>query len=270
MNKMSFFEPGDGSLPEFRQNLSANSVGDLLLMSRTWVLDPEQHKKQNFLVGLGLKLPTGNFHERGVYSDFTGLPSHRSLKPIPLTIMPGDGGVDVLLEGLAYRAVNKPIKKAQVFAYGNYLITPRNTTGVSSQVSTSSQPLFIFNPAVLSAGANVNTTPDTYSVRAGYVFPIPRAAPRFQGLKLMAGYRFEGSPRHDLIGGSKGFRQPGLFMAFEPGMFYQYKRHLFTLTCPISFLRDAQADIAQQHGSPDPRTTAFTPASLNVRYTYTF
>ncbi|CAN5187987.1 hypothetical protein BH10CYA1_BH10CYA1_41270 [soil metagenome] len=271
MNEASFLAPGNGSQPEFRQNIYARSVGDLLLMSRTWLLDPEQHKKQNLLMGLGVKLPTGNFHEQAQYANFTGLPSTRSNKPVPLTIMPGDGGVDVLVELLGYRSVNFPIRRSQLFGYGNYLITPRNTTHVSSQVLTSGDPALIFNPAVLSTGANVNTTPDTYSIRGGYVFPIASKDSRyFRGIRLMAGYRFDGSPRRDLIGGSKGFRQPGYFMAFEPGMFYTYKRHLLTATCPISFVRNAQSDLAQLHGSPDPRTTAFSPASLNLRYTYTF
>src|SRR5438874_1417089 len=80
------------------------------------------------LFGLGLKLPTGNFHERAQYANFTGNPLTRSNKPIPLTIMPGDGGVDVLVELLGYRSVNYPIKRSQVFGYGNYLITPRSST----------------------------------------------------------------------------------------------------------------------------------------------
>jgi len=240
-------------------------------MGRTWVLDPEQNKKQNFQVGLGLKLPTGNFREKGVYSDFTGSPASRTSKPVPLTIMPGDGGLGILVEGLAYRVLNFPIKRSQVFAYGNYLLTPRNTTNVASQVFTSGDPSFILNPVVLAAGANVNTTPDTYSIRAGYVFPIPRVKePLLQGLRLTAGYRFDGSPRRDLIGGSRGYRQPGFFMAFEPGLFYQYKRHLVSLTCPISFLRNAEADSAQKRGAPYPRTTAFAPASINLRYIYNF
>ncbi|HEY9756813.1 MAG TPA: hypothetical protein V6C97_16730 [Oculatellaceae cyanobacterium] len=270
LNEASFLAPGNGSFPEYRQNTYARSVGDILLMGRTWLLDPEQHKKQNFLLGTGIKFPTGNFHEQGVYSDFTGNPATKTLKPIPLTIMPGDGGVDVLLEILGYRAVNFPVKSSQFFLYGNYLITPGTTTHVSSQVLTSGNPAFIFNPAVLSTGSNVNSIPDVYSIRSGYIFPVPKAEGWLKGMRLQLGYRFDGSPRRDLIGSDRGFKQPGFFMAVEPGIFYQYKQHLLTLTAPISFIRDAQPDLAQHYGSPDPRTTAFTPASLNLRYIVVF
>jgi hypothetical protein len=270
LNRMSFLVPGEaGPAPEFRQTINAHAVGDLLIMARTWVLNPEKNTKQNFQVGLGLKLPTGNFREQAVFADGTGLV--RTKKVIPITIMPGDGGVDVLAELLGYRAVNFPVKHSQIFGYCNYLITPRNMNNVPSQVATSGNPALILNPAAVRSGALVNTVADTYAVRLGYVFPIPGVKTGYlKGLRLMLAYRWEGSPQRDFIGGSGGFRQPGFYMAVEPGLFYFYKNHLLTLSCPISFVRDAEADVAQQRGSPDPRTTAFSPASLNFRYTYLF
>lgn len=269
INLEKFNAPGNGNPLEFRQVIPARAFSDTLIMARTWIRDPEVHRKQNFLVGLGVKLPTGNFHETAVYGNYAGL--DRMRKPIPIAIMPGDGGVDILGEILGYRSVNFPVRKSQVFAYANYLVTPRDTTGVSSIIATEQNTAFV-NPANVRAGALVNTVPDSYAIRSGYIFPIPHTEKNswLKGLQCLIGYRFEGSPRHDLIGGSQGYRKPGYFMAIEPGIFYRNKYGLLTVSGPISFLKNAYADIAQQHGSGDPRTTTFTQAALNLRYTYYF
>lgn len=267
LNKMSFLEPGDGGPLELQQRLYGSSIGDILLVGRSWVLDPERKIKGNVMLGTGLKFPTGNFRQQGTYADSTG--TIRTRKAIPLTIMPGDGGLGILFEGLAYRQVNFPLRSSTLFAYGNYMVTPRNTTNTPSQVQTTLNPIFLVNPA--SQTAFLNTVPDTFSVRTGYLFGVPKAKSRWlKGLNFQIGYRFEGSPVRDLFGRSDGFRQPGYFMAVEPGIFYKYKRHLVSCTVPISFLRVAQADIAQKNGSPDDRTTAFSPASVNLRYTYAY
>lgn len=270
INRATFLQPGNGSPFEARQIINASSVGDMSIMGRTWLWKPNESPRGNILFGAGLKLPTGNFRASDTYSDFTG--QHLRKQPVPLTIMPGDGGVDVVLEALGYRSVKFPVKGSTVFAQGNYIIAARDTNKIPSQVATSGNPEFFLNPAVLTNNANVNTVPDVYAVRTGLIVPFfPKAKTPFKkSLLWQLAYRWEGSPQKDFIGGSRGYRQPGFFMAVEPGVYCNYKRHLLQVSVPISFVRMALPDLSEKQGSPDPRTTAFAPASINVRYTYLF
>ena len=268
-NQASFLVPFQGGpLSEtFRQRLSTAGVGDLLLVERTWLLDPEKVKRGNVLLGVGLKLPTGNY--RGGNTWTGGGPGLWNNKPAPLTIMIGDGGVDVLAEILAYRIVKFPVRNTNVFAVGSYLFTPRGTTGIPSQNLLAGAPIAT---SPFTQNSLVNTVPDIYSMRAGMIVPSPFKDNKYlRPLSGLVAYRWDGSPQRDLIGNSNGFRQPGFFMAVELGLFYQKKRHLVQVTSPISFIRYASFDSGgERPGSPAPRTTAFTPASLAVRYTYYF
>lgn len=254
--------------PSYRQYLSTSGVGDLLLIGRSWVLNPDQAKKGNILLGLGLKLPTGNKVGRNNWNG--GNPSAPfGPNPAPLTIIVGDGGVDVLVEALGYKVINFPLQNTNLFAVGSYLITPGNTTGIPSQNLLLGPPV---STSPLTQNSLRNTIPDIYSVRTGLIIPCP-GAEKQKWLKPLSGlvsYRWEGSPQYDFIGGSKGFRQPGFFMAVDLGLFYQLRRHLVQVSCPVSFIRYASGDGSEGQGSPAPRTTAFSPASLSLRYTYYF
>jgi hypothetical protein len=268
-NQATFLVPfTEGPAAEaFRQRLSTSGVGDLLLVERTWLMDPERVKRGNVLVGLGLKLPTGNY--RGGNTWTGGGPGVWNNKPAPLTIMIGDGGVDVLAEVLAYRIVRFPVKKTNFFAVGSYLITPQGTTGIPSQNLLIGPPI---STSPLTQNSLVNTIPDVYSLRAGMIIPSPWKENKYlRPFSGLIAYRWDGSPQRDFIGNSNGFRQPGFFMAVELGLFYQHKRHLVQATSPISFVRYASFDSGGElQNSPAPRTTAFSPASLAVRYTYFF
>ncbi len=268
-NQATFLVPfQDGPLSQnFRQRLSTAGVGDIVLMERTWLFDPDNVKRGNVLLGLGLKLPTGDYRGGNRYTG--GAPGLWNNKPAPLTILIGDGGVDVLAEILAYRIVKYPVRKTNLFAVGSYLITPRGTTGVPSQN-------FLLGPPVatspLTQNSLVNSVPDVYSLRTGMIIPSPFKENKYlRPLSGLIAYRWDGSPQRDFIGSSKGFRQPGFFMAVELGLFYQNKNHLIQASTPISFLRYASFNSGgEEQGSPAPRTTAFSPASLNLRYTYYF
>jgi len=268
-NQATFLVPfTEGPLAEsFRQRLSTAGVGDIVLMERTWLFDPENVKRGNVLFGLGLKLPTGNY--RGGNTWTGGAPGVWNNKPAPMTILIGDGGVDVLAEILAYRIVKWPVRKTNVFAVGSYLISPRGTTGIPSQNLLLGPPI---STTPFTQNSLVNTVPDVYSLRAGMIVPSPFKENKYlRPLSGLIAYRWDGSPQKDFIGNSNGFRQPGFFMAVELGLFYQHKRHLLQASSPISFLRYASFNSGgEKPGSPAPRTTAFSPASLNLRYTYFF
>lgn len=186
-----------------------------------------------------------------------------------MTILIGDGGVDVLAEILAYRIVKWPVRRTNVFAVRSYLISPRGTTGIPSQNLLLGPPIFT---SPFTQNSLVNTVPDVYALRAGMLVPSPFKENKYlRPLSGLIAYRWDGSPQKDFIGNSNGFRQPGFFMAVELGLFYQHKRHVLQAFSPISFLRYSSFNSGgEKPGSPAPRTTAFSPASLNLRCTYFF
>jgi hypothetical protein len=262
VNKAGFLEPPLGPGLGIPQKLNAAGIGDLLLIARSWVVKPNHSPRQNLSFGVGLKLPTGNWRVQDIYADATGRVYDR--KPVPLTIMPGDGGIGIYVEGYGFKSMQWPVKGSTYFAYGNYVITPQNTTNTISQITTSGQ---FYAPQV--QNALLNTIPDTYSTRAGVLIPSSKKGwPVNLGTQLA--FRWDGSPQRDFIGQSDGFRQPGWFMAFEPGIVGQYKRHQFSVTMPVTFVRNALPNLAEGRNSPAPRTTAFSPFSLSVRYGYAF
>ncbi|MBU6455527.1 MAG: hypothetical protein KGS72_27390 [Cyanobacteria bacterium REEB67] len=270
INRSSYYDVEAPLATRIRERARARSIGDISVTARSWIFKPSESPKGNIMLGLGLKMPTGNFREKSTLGNYLG--QNRSNEPVPLSIMPGDGGLDIITEALAYRAVKFPTKGTIAFAQGSYLITPRGTNGVLSQVGTSENPAWSLNAATLRNNANYNSVPDAYQLRVGMIGPAFPKTQNFKlkGLQWQLAYRWEGSPQHDLFGSNKGFRQPGYFMAIEPGFYYQYKKHLLQFSVPISFLKVALPDLAQKDGSPDPRTTAFAPASVNLRYTYLF
>lgn len=271
-NQATFLVPTEGPAggplgDAFRQRLSTAGVGDILLVERTWLFNPDNVKRGNVLLGLGLKLPTGNYRGNNRWTG--GAPGLWNNKASPQTILIGDGGVDILAEILAYRIVKYPVRRTNLFAVASYIVTPRGTNGVPSQNFLDGPPI---STSLLTQNSLVNSVPDSYSLRAGAIIPSPFKDNKY--LKPFSGliaYRWDGSPQRDFIGNSNGFRQPGFFMAVELGLFYQNKRHLLQATTPISFLRYASFNSGGElQGSPAPRTTAFSPASVNVRYTYYF
>ena len=70
------------------------------------------------------------------------------------------------------------------------------------------------------SGENVNSVPDNYTARAGANFTIGR-------LVLTTGFRYEGAPSHDLIGGNNGLRRVGHIFSFEPGIQFKFKKGYF-------------------------------------------
>jgi hypothetical protein len=70
---------------------------------------------------------------------------------------------------------------------------------------------------------------DSYLVRGGVGYPIP-------GMKGTAGSiaaRIEGVPVNDVFGATNGFRRPGYYFTFEPGVNYSAGRTTLSLTVPI-------------------------------------
>jgi hypothetical protein len=183
----------------------AFGLGDIRLMVYKWLLRPSVSKKFNIQIGLGLKLPTGDYR----YTDYF----HRDdttkvLAPVNPAIQLGDGGTGITTELNSYYFFSK---KVSIYANFYYLINPKDQNGVSTT--------FGRTPTVLQmqSGNAVATVADVFSIRAGFIYD-------FKKIALSAGYRQEGVPVYDLVGGSDGLRRPGYNISVEPGIIYKMKK----------------------------------------------
>jgi hypothetical protein len=249
--RSSLYEHGgnDGG-PSGRHNTSASGIGDVRVTGYHWLLDPMKSMKWNVQVGLGVKLPTGDYkHEDIFYKD-----DRTQVKgPVDQSIQPGDGGLGVTTEVNAFYNFSD-----RVGAYGNfyYLINPREENGVSTaRGGTPNQNAIDYKTTTMSV-------PDQYMARAGFNLSLEK-------LLFSAGARFECIPSSDLIGGDEGFRRPGYVLSVEPGASYQFKKFAAFATVPVAVQRNRTQSNADKlrtaatgryaHGD-----AAFADYSINV------
>ena len=239
-----------------RQATHSFGIGDTRLMLYRWMLDPVKNKKGNMQIGLGLKLPTGDFR----YQDyFQKNDSTTTFGPVDQSIQLGDGGTGIATELKAYY---KPAKKLSVYADAYYLVNPREQNGVSTSrgglASANSMKYFTAYMSV----------PDQYMVRAGLTYSVKK-------FEFTSGIRIEGIPAEDLVGGNKGFRRPGYVIAVEPVISYRTKKLDFYLSVPVAVQRNRVQSYADklQTTATGIRTqgdAAFADYSLNAGFTINF
>jgi len=238
--------------PGERQEQNASGIGDVVLSGRYWVMNPDKHPSANVSVGVGCKVPTGDYDQTDVYPDFsTGL--NASSRVVDQSIQPGDGGWGITLEGQGFRRW----KHVTLYGSGNYLINPRDTNGAAS-IIVGSGGSRVNDPNY--ANILVNSVPDSYLLRVGAAFPIKG------GFSASAGFRMEGLPRFDLIGDSNGWRRPGYETFFEPGIVYSHGNSSWSLNVPIAITRNRQ--VAAYSGFPGDAT--FPDLIVLAGYSYRF
>lgn len=205
--------------PNARNSTRSFGIGDTRFAVARWMLNPLLSPKGNIQLGLGIKLPTGDYN----YQDFFKKnDSTKILGPVDQSIQLGDGGTGISVEANAYYIFSHVVS-----VYGNfyYLINPREHNGVST--SRGAAP----SATSIAYGSSVMSVPDQYMVRAGGNF-------MFGKFSLSAGGRLECIPVHDLIGGSSGFRRPGIIIGAEPGIAYQMKKVNLFATAPVWVVRN--------------------------------
>lgn len=210
-----------------RHKTYAGGLGDIRLSAYYWLLDPEKNHKGNMALGLGLKLPTGDY---GAVSTFYNQGENRD-ETLDLTvdqsIQPGDGGFGGTVELQAYRMLSSKILVNGSFFY---LINPRETNGKSARDR-----------------GTLFSVPDQFALRAGatYISPLP-------GLSFYLGGRYECIPVYDLIGGSDGFRRPGYVVSVEPGVNYSKEKFSINVNVPIAVDRNrTRSYLDIQNSTPD-------------------
>lgn len=208
---------GIGTLP--RYTTRSFGLGDIRLAAYKWLLDPAAKNRGNIQVGLGLKLPTGDFR----YQDyFVRNDSTKVLAPVDQAIQLGDGGTGITTELSAFYSVNNTIN---IFVQGYYLVNPREQNGVSNLKGRNPTPLEINNYTT------VMSVPDQYSLRGG-------ANLQFQRIVLTAALRGEKVPVKDLIGGNKGFRRAASITSVEGGVTYKMNKTLVFISAGVPFKRN--------------------------------
>jgi len=208
-----------GGLKEPKHTTRAFGLGDIRIAVYKWLLAATPYNKGNIQLGLGLKLPSGDYK----YQDyFFRNDSTKVLAPVDQAIQLGDGGTGITAELSAFYSLNKSI---HLFMNAYYLVNPREQNGVSNLKGR--------NPT--SSEINNNTTvmsvPDQYSVRGG-------ANLQFQNIIFSAAIRYEAVPVNDLIGGNKGFRRAASIASFEPGITYRMENTLTFAYVGLPFKRN--------------------------------
>jgi hypothetical protein len=205
--------------PGPRFNERASGIGDLSVLLKTYLKDPESHGS-NVALGIGIKAPTGKAGVTNVLPDLAG--NNPQPRTVDQSIQPGDGswGIPTSLE--AYKSV----RGVNVFFTMNYLISPRDTNGVSSG----------FAPTTPSPSINVFSVPDQFLYRLG----VGGAIKQVPGLSGSLSWRKEGVPQKDLIGGSHGFRRPGYSTSVEPSLSYSKGGTTYTMAVPMTLSRNSQ------------------------------
>ena len=217
-----------------RHTMHSFGIGDARLAAYYWLLDPMKHRKANIQVGLGIKLPTGDYN----YEDYwynVGYNGSKELRPVDQSIQLGDGGTGFTLEtNLFYNFLRN------VGVYGNfyYLSNPREQNGTRTYRETLVPTLA--NEAIMSV-------PDQYMLRGGVSYAF--TGQTLRGLSVSGGVRLEGVPVHDLIGGSGDFRRPGYVWSIEPNINYSAKRFSAFVSVPVAFVRNRTQSVTDQANS---------------------
>ncbi len=239
-----------------RHSTHSFGIGDIRVSAYRWMIDPEKMSKVNIQLGVGIKLPTGDYKYQDFFykNDSTNL-----LGPIDQSIQLGDGGTGFTTELNAYYNLSK-----HVSVYGNlyYLINPREQNGTSTARGA------IPSATSVRFGSSTMSVPDQYMIRAG-------ANITARSLTLSLGLRDECIPVRDLIGGSRGFRRPGYIISLEPGITYNYKNLNLYAYVPVALKRSRTQSIPDKirtgiTGVYAQGDAAFADYSVNVGFTRRF
>lgn len=230
-----------------RHKTYAQGLGDIRLNLAYWALDPAKNMMGNFSLGLGVKLPTGNFGATDMFYN-QGPERNQALElTVDQSIQPGDGGLGLTFDFQAYRMLSHSLMLNGTFYY---LANPRETNGKSAR-----------------NGGTEFSVPDQYAARLGVTYITP-----LQGLSIFLGGRHECIPVYDLLGGSDGFRRPGYILSAEPGINYSWDKFSLNVNVPVALERNrTRSFLDKKNSTPDnPRhgDAAFADYLVNVGFAW--
>jgi len=237
-----------------RHSTFSFGIGDIRIAAYRWMLDPVKNPKVNVQLGLGIKLPTGDYR----YQDFFYKnDSTKVLGPVDQSIQLGDGGTGLTTEINAYYNFSR-----KVSFYGSfyYLLSPREQNGVSTARGGNPSAANIAN------GSYVMSVPDQYMIRVG-------ANVTFNRLTVSGGLREERLPASDLVGGNNGFRRPGYIISAEPGFTYSFKKFTAYTYVPVALVRNRMQSEPDKIRSASTGThvvgdAAFADYAVNIGFSF--
>ncbi len=225
---------------QLRFHSQSSGIGDLRINASYWLINPGKFKPYNISLGLGVKLPTGDYKATDQFYKLDKEKVQYTItKPVDQSIQLGDGGVGVSLESQAFYQFSN---RLTAYFNGFYLSNPRETNSINFSVA------------------------DQYAARMGVNVGMAK------GFSLMGGGRIEGIPSSDLIGGDKGFRRPGYIISAEPGLAYMNSAFSFVASVPVALYRnrtksysDKQDPAGLKHGD-----AAFADYLISISAAYRF
>jgi hypothetical protein len=234
-----------------RFHTQARGLGDVRISGYYNAL---QKEKITLTVGLGLKLPTGNYETKDHFhkKDSEGQDS-LVYRVVDQSIQLGDGGFGFIVE---FDAAYHISHRFSVYGTGLYLSNPRNTNNVKRSANlTDNIP-----------NSNEFSVVDQYVFRLGARYTVNR-------FQVALGGRFEGIPSEDLIGKSEGFRRPGYINSIEPSVVYSTGKHTFGVNVPVALYRNrVQNTIDKERtklsGTYQIGDAAFADWLLSITYAY--
>ena len=239
-----------------RHSTHSFGIGDLRVSGYRWMFDPQISHKGNIQLGLGIKLPTGNYD----YQDYFYKKADSSvLGPVDQSIQLGDGGTGITFELNTFYNFNHKLG-----VYGNffYLVNPREVNGTSTtRGGVASATAKKYNTDVMSV-------PDLFMARGGLAYMV-------SNITFAGGVRVEGLPSKDLVGGSRGFRRPGYIISAEPTVTWTTKNLSFNVAVPVALVRNrTQSDSDKRRtidtGIHQQGDAAFADYSVNLGFTVRF
>jgi hypothetical protein len=209
-----------------RYTTHGTGVGDITVTARRLLWHPRDHPDGNISLGLGIKLPTGQYSVTDTVTRIVNGQRVNSIETVDQSIQPGDGGFGAIIDLQAFQRIAH--SGFALYGSGTYLINPSNTNGVKTYRTAS--------------GEEIMSVADQYLVRAGGSY----ANAGWNGFGVSLGGRMEGVPVEDLVGGSDGFRRPGYAISIEPAASYSRGPHTVSLSVPFAVERNRQRSFTDQ------------------------
>lgn len=239
---------------EERNRSFSRGLADIRLGMGYWIFDPETSDNGNLALGLGLKLPTGNYNATDIFYN-VGPEGSPEVRPVDQSIQPGDGGFGFTADVQFYRTLT-----TNFFIYGGgfYLFNPKETNGIRTFRETLSP--ILENEAIMSV-------PDQFAFNTGFGYSIS------PNVSASLGARYEGVPVEDVFGDSGGFRRPGNVLSVDPGISFMQNDFFINLNVPVAVRRErpqSVTDLETQIATGQPRNgdAAFADYLINVGISY--
>lgn len=231
-----------------RHHSQSSGIGDMRITAYHTFMP---HGVGSIQVGLGIKLPTGNYN----YKDYFYTTEGPQLRPVDQSIQPGDGGTGAIVEFNWFKDIST---NTSLYLNSMYLFNPRNTNGTRTSRETLS-PLL--------ANESIMSVTDQYFARLGGRYAIS------EKFSVNLGARLEGIPVEDIIGQSGGFRRPGYIVSAEPGLGYASGSHFLGLNVPIALYRNRTQSLTDKEterltGIPRHGDAAFADYLISFTYAY--